>query len=86
MDQVNRAWFIGRLQTWEDLLSSMPEYGIATLTVGDARNFGQGVVKAPEPDDPSHVHVEGDKKKKSVQRGLAKVATQNVLKWPEPQN
>lgn len=71
-------------QTWEDLLSGMPEYGIATLLVGDARNFGQGVVKDPLPNDMSHVHVVGDKKKKAVQRGLAKEATKNILKWPEP--
>ncbi len=72
-------------QTWEDLISTMPNYGVATLTVGDARSFGQGVVKAPEPDDPSHVHVDGNKTK-SVQRGLAKAATQNVLKWPESES
>lgn len=70
-------------QTWEDLIAGMPDYGVASLSVGTARQHGQGVEKSPEPNDPSHVHVEGPKPK-SVQRKLAKAATGNVLKWPDP--
>ena len=70
-------------QTWSDLLAGMPGYGIAGLSVGTARQHGQGVEKSPEPNDPSHVHVEGPKPK-SVQKKLAKAATENILKWPDP--
>ncbi len=70
-------------QTWQDLLAAMPDYGIASLSVSTARAHGQGIEKAPKPNDPSHVHVEGAKPK-PVQRKLAKAATDNVLKWPDP--
>lgn len=70
-------------QTFEDLLVSFPGYGIASISVGLARENRQSIEKAPEPEDPSHVHVEGAKPR-LVQRKLARAASDSVLKWPDP--
>ena len=69
-------------QTWQDLLQPMPEYGLAALSVGGVRGLDQGVEKDPLPDDPSHVHVIGNKSR-SVRKKLARAAQLNILQFPK---
>lgn len=66
----------------EDVVSGLPGYGLAGFTVRCARGLGQAVVRAPEPDEPAHCHIVGDKPKR-VQRALAKEARW-VLPPPDP--
>lgn len=57
----------------EDLIASFPGFGLATISAGFARELQQGVIRAPEPDEPAHSHLVG-KKSKSVQKALARHA------------
>lgn len=55
----------------EVLLKGYDGYGIAAFTAGHARRqCRQAVARAPEPDQPWHAHVIGDKKKRSVRKCL----------------
>lgn len=56
-----------------DLLDDFPGYKLALFKAGDARALDQGVTHVPEPDDPSHGHVNG-KKSKPTKRNLARIA------------
>ena len=52
--------------------------GLATLTVGDIRNEGQGIVLKPEPGNPAHALVftkKGPKKNRRVRTNLSDLAT-----------
>ena len=48
-------------------------FGLVSLTVGDIRDAGLGIVRAPNPEDPHHAHIQG-KKTGAAKRGLAKAA------------
>ena len=52
------------------ILESFPRYSMAALTAGNARNVGQGVLPAPQNNDPSHGYIAGEKTKR-VKRSLA---------------
>lgn len=56
-----------------DLLENFPGYRLAVFTAGQARALAQGVIHVPEPDDPSHGHVNGNKSK-GVRKGFARIA------------
>jgi hypothetical protein len=55
------------------ILIGHERFALASITVGLARECGQGVVRDPLPDEPAHGLVIGPKPK-SVQRRLAKAA------------
>lgn len=46
---------------WTFSLRAHNGYSLLRLAVHDARNEQQGVVLAPEPDNPSHAEVRGNK-------------------------
>lgn len=52
------------------MLEGHPEFAVATLTAGTARQHGQGVIRDPLPEDPAHGLVHGPKPK-SIRRKLA---------------
>ena len=52
-----------------------PAYGVASITAGEVRNNGQGVVRWPRPDHPEHgmvFAIAGPKKSNSQSSKLAK--------------
>jgi len=55
----------------EALLQGHDGYGIGCLTAGTARGCDQGITRHPEPDDPAHVYIFGEKTKTN-KRCLAK--------------
>ena len=57
----------------ETVLRGYDGCGLVALTAGFVRMHGQGVVKKPQPDDPSHGEVVG-KKTRSTQRAFARRA------------
>ena len=56
-------------------LEGHEDHGLAAFSAGHARHqCGQGVVPAPEQDNPAHAHVTGDKPKpvkRCLQRGAS---------------
>lgn len=58
-------------RTAEGVLEGHEGYALASFTAGLVREYGQGIVRAPMPNEPAHAEVFG-KKTKSVQRALAK--------------
>lgn len=62
-------------------------FALVALTAGAVRNENQAVSRQPEPDDPSHGHVEGDKPS-SVAGRLADLAMWVIeppgWPWPPP--
>lgn len=52
------------------LLKGFEGYGVAVFTAGHARQCRQAVSRAPEPGQPWHAHVIGDKRKRSVKKCL----------------
>lgn len=62
-------------------------YGVATITAGQARQEGQGVVRAPRPESPAHAMIfakAGSKKTKGQSRALARHSTM-VIAPPPPE-
>jgi hypothetical protein len=57
----------------EAVLAGHEGYGLVAITAGLARACGQGVVRAPLPDEPAHAHVVGPKTN-SVKKRLAREA------------
>ena len=55
----------------EDILAGHEGYGLAAITAGLARDYGQGVARKPSRDEPAHAEVFG-KKPKPVRKRLAK--------------
>jgi hypothetical protein len=55
----------------ESALAGCVGFALATFSAGLARSKGQGVVRAPLPEEPSHAEVFG-RKTDSVRRTLAK--------------
>ncbi len=55
------------------VLAGYAGYGLVAITAGLARACGQGVVRAPLPDEPAHAHVVGAKTS-SVKKRLARDA------------
>ena len=45
----------------EALLIGHDGYGIGCLTAGTARGCNQGITRHPEPEDPAHVYIFGEK-------------------------
>ena len=70
--------------TVSDLLKRWgPKYGVASITAGDARMHGQGVVRWPTPDHPDHGMIftkEGPKKTGGQSKKLA--ATSSIVVPP----
>lgn len=62
-----------RDETWsaEEVLARFPNYSIAQLTAGTARDRGQAVLRWPDANMPGHAYLAGAKRK-SVLRDLAK--------------
>ena len=60
-------------RTADDVLKNLSGYSLAAVTAGQARALGQGVVRAPEPDEPAHCHMVG-KKGKGARKKLASAA------------
>lgn len=60
-------------RTADDVLENLSGYSLAAVTAGQARALGQGVVRAPEPDEPAHCHMVG-KKGKGTRKKLASAA------------
>lgn len=58
-------------RTPQDVLTDHDGFALAAITVLLARDCGQGVVRAPLPEEPAHAEVFGEKPK-SVKRKLAK--------------
>lgn len=54
------------------------DYGVASITAGQARQEGQGVIRAPRPENPAHGMIfakTGSKKTKGQSRALARHST-----------
>ena len=50
----------------EDAIRGYPGYGLATITAAHARSLNQGVASDPQPDEPAHGVVYGQKKRGGV--------------------
>lgn len=62
------------------LLQGHERYGVASLTAGQARVLGWGIIRVPDPDLPGHAHLTGKKTKGQLRR-MAKGCL--MLKPPE---
>lgn len=64
-----------------------PGYGVASITAGEARSYGQGVVRWPRPDHPEHGMVfvlVGAKKSNGQSSRLAKASKIVIPPPPKP--
>ena len=57
--------------TIERALAGYTGFGIVAITAGLARQYGQGIMRTPQPNEPAHADVFGPKPK-NVTRSLAK--------------
>ena len=55
----------------DTLLRNHEDFGVASFSVGEVREFGWGVMRIPDPELPGHAHVLGPKTK-SQRSKLAK--------------
>lgn len=55
----------------ERTLAGHDEFGLVSISAGDVRSAGLGVVRAPKPELPQHAYIQG-RKTKSRQRRLAR--------------
>lgn len=61
-------------RTATDVLEGFEDYALAGVTAGFARELGQAIVRAPEPEEKAHCHMIG-RKTQSVKKKLAKEAS-----------
>lgn len=57
----------------ETVVQSYPGYGLVAIQAGEARAQEQRILRSPDPDEPAHGDVWGEKPGR-VQRQLAKCA------------
>ena len=57
----------------ESVLAGLEGFSIASITAGLARSKGQGIQRAPLPEEPAHAEVFG-KKTKSVQKAFCRAS------------
>lgn len=50
----------------EDAVRNFPRYGLAAITAGHARSLNQAVARDPEPEEPAHGVVYGQKKRGGI--------------------
>ncbi len=50
----------------EDAVRNFPRYGLDVITAGHARSLNQAVARDPEPDEPAHGVVYGQKKRGGI--------------------
>ncbi|MDZ4800018.1 MAG: hypothetical protein SGI92_17830 [Bryobacteraceae bacterium] len=50
----------------EDVIRNYPRYGLAAITAGHARSLNQAVARDPEPEEPAHGVVYGQKKRRGI--------------------
>lgn len=50
----------------QDAVRNFPRYGLAAITAGHARSLNQAVARDPEPDEPAHGVVYGQKKRGGI--------------------
>lgn len=62
---------LGSERSAVSVLAGHPGFALASITAGEARSCGQGVVRDPLPHEPAHALIFGPKPK-STQRRLAK--------------
>src|SRR5581483_2549406 len=56
-----------------EICQQYPGYGLASVTAGDGRQQQQGVCFWPDPDEPGHAYLFGNKSR-SVRKALAEAA------------
>ena len=61
-------------RTKQDVMAGYERYALAAITAQTARACGQGIARTPEPDEPAHASVFGQKTQ-SNKRKMAKAAT-----------
>jgi hypothetical protein len=85
-DELEMSAVLASECTIEALLTNHESYGVACFKVGEIRALGWGVVRAPNPDLPGHVHIMGNTGKKNgnygKRRTLAK--TCRMIRYPPP--
>jgi len=58
-------------------------FGVVAITAGKLRQLGIGIVRAPLPDNPYHVVLQGPKGKKTLKK-LAKLCEWEVMPSETP--
>jgi hypothetical protein len=66
----------------EDAIRTYPGYGLAAITAGQARALNQAVAPDPQPEDPAHGVVYGQKKRGGIGGKLRDGATWVVTPLP----
>lgn len=74
-------WEEGR--TPEDTLANHDDFGLISVTVGNIREQGLGVIRVPLEHNRHHAHIQG-KKTHGKKRALARAST--ILKMPASTN
>jgi hypothetical protein len=59
----------------EDAIRAYSGYGLATITAGHARSLNQSVARDPQPEEPAHGVVYGQKKRGGIGGKLRDGAT-----------
>lgn len=81
MSGLLRSVVLATGRTVESLVPGDGGDALVEFEVGQVRGLGFEVVASPEPDEPAHANVIGDKAKRSTRRLLADLARWTV---PEP--
>lgn len=70
--------------TPDSVIKDSARYGLIALPVSLVRQQQQAVERHPEPDDPSHGHVVGEKPKSVARVFIQAVTIANELQWVIP--
>lgn len=65
----------------ESILKDRSRYGLVALPAQLVREHQQGIERHPEPGDPSHGHVVGEKPKKIAKAFARSVVHNNEIQW-----
>ena len=68
----------------DSVIKDPTRYGLIGLPCALVRQHNQAVEKHPEPDDPSHGHVVGDKPKPVVRAFIQAATVANEIQWVIP--